>query len=53
MLRKHNGLYYTQVSTITVDSSTSNTTLAVPPDISIYYHTPDGVEDDDVSLDLI
>ena len=51
-LDKRNGLYYSSISTVAVDSNACVSSTESLPDMAVYYHTPEGVEDDEVSIDL-
>jgi hypothetical protein len=51
-LNKRNGLYYSPVSAIATDKGIPASISTTQPDVSIYYHTYEGVEDDGVSLDF-
>jgi hypothetical protein len=48
-LDKPNGLYYTSVNTVAVNSPDPSTRII--PDVAMFYHTPDDASDDEVSLD--
>jgi len=49
-LHKRNGLYYTPIDSVAVDTGRPQPSRI--SDFTVYYHTPDGVEDDNVSIDL-
>jgi hypothetical protein len=51
-LVKRNGLYYSSILTMAVDSGACMSTLESPIDMAVYYHTPEGIEDDDFSIDF-
>jgi hypothetical protein len=49
-LQKCNGLYYTPINAITTTTDYSRPSRI--SDVTGYYHTPEGIDDNDVSLDL-
>jgi hypothetical protein len=49
-LQKRNGLYYTPVTTIGVDSV--DPSMVPSANFCIFYHTPFGIDDDNISLDF-
>ena len=53
-LDKRNGLYYSSISTVAVDTNACMSSTSDSPTIGtvVYYHTPEGMDDDDISIDL-
>ena len=50
-LHKHNGLYYSSVTVVGVNSDASSSASVVDRDVAVYFHSEDD-SDDDVSLDF-
>jgi hypothetical protein len=51
-LNKRNGLYYSNISAIAVINDASSSQTQSELEQFIYFHTPDGIDDDEVSLDF-
>jgi hypothetical protein len=51
-LNKRNGLYYSRISTVAVDKGIPASISNTVPDVTVYYHMPEGIDDDDISLDF-
>jgi hypothetical protein len=51
-LTKRNGLYYTPVSSIAVDNDLNRNVNNQCLNEVVYFHTPEGVQDDEVSIDF-
>lgn len=51
-LTKSNELYYSPISSLAVYPGLSSSTSTLEPDLMIYYHTLNGVDDDDISIDF-